>query len=626
MSKLLRHSFIIGLILAFSTLGLHAQEDDVNFADDDFSEVELDDTELSEDDFDDVEFGDDGEEFADEDFDDIDEDEIEAENADEIPEEEIAADEVAPLEEDPGAEEITFDDLEEEQPVAEEPVEDLIEEPLSDDLTPPAVAEEDLFAEPASDEPDLDYEARLHDIYVKFHKDKTSEEAWQSIVGERITEIYTIQKNDKLWEISKTLFGDGNYWPKVWSLNSRIRNPHLITPKNRIQFVLGDESGPPAFSITEEEEFEEEEEELEEEEEEEGVAEDTNEPEIPPPLVSSRPVVRVLPPSLPKWQTLGEQGEFDELGIDYGVRKITKLKNKIPLSAYVSERRPNPVGIGSELEAGSRIASTLQYVYVEVDSGTAEIGDSLLVVQNKGEVEKAHESVSGFLGYSIEIQGEVQLVERVPRKAEKKRRKGQPRGRKELYRAIISKLVNPVSVGSTLIPGRVEYIEVSEKGPRSQVVAQFIGGQYFNRRRIYGGESIAFLNRGSNDGLEVGQVLSVRENRSIRNENTLVSSNVRPIGWVRVVKVEPNLATVIVVKAWSDILTGDLTGSGSFVPKKGIGSVQGSDVEGVDTASRTLLEELDELPGGSAGGSEDDGADEIEDFGEDELDEGDFDE
>ena len=184
-----------------------------------------------------------------------------------------------------------------------------------------------------------------------------------------------------------------------------------------------------------------------------------------------------------------------------------------------------------------------------------------------------------------------------------------------------------MNVDSILIPGRVEYIEVSEKGPRSQVVAQFIGGQYFNRRRIYGGESIAFLNRGSNDGLEVGQVLSVRENRSIRNEDTLVSSNVRPIGWVRVVKVEPNLATVMVVKAWSDILTCDLTVSGSFIPKKGIGSFNpNAGVEGVDTASRTLLEELDELPGGSAGGVESDDGEEVEDFGEDELDEEDFEE
>lgn len=600
-SKLWRRSLLMGLIVGLMSIGLQAQESDFEeIGGDEFSEFELDDTDFSDDDFDDVEFDDD--EVADEEFDDSD-----IQDADELAEDEFQ-DESA---EDELAEELQFDEepvAEEEllieEPVAEEPLEDIIDEPISEDLVAPEVAEEeDLFSTPnVPDEPNLEYEAKLHSIYNKFHKEKTSDEAWQGVAGERITEVYTIQKDDKLWEISRTLFGDGNYWPKIWSLNSRIRNPHLIRPKNQIQFVLGDESGPPAFSISEEM--------VEEttEEETSTVADATtrqqesnqeeNEPEIPPPLINSRAVVKKLPPSLPKWQVLGEQGQFDELGIDYGVRKITKLENRIPLAAYVSEREPNPVGMISEVEAGSQIASTLQYVYVEIDSGAGQIGDTLLVIRNMGEVEKAHSSVTGFLGYSVEVQGEIQLVEKIPRKSvsqkKRRRRRGNGDSGGELYRAIVSRLVNPVNVGSIIVPGRIEYIKVSEKGPRSQVVAQIIGGQYFNKRQIYGAESVAYLNRGANDGLKVGDILSVRENRNIRNAETLVKTNVRPIGWVRVVKVEPSLSTVVVVNAWSDILTGDITGSGTFTDRamKDLAAPK----QEVDTASRTLLQELDEVP------------------------------
>jgi hypothetical protein len=172
-----------------------------------------------------------------------------------------------------------------------------------------------------------------------------------------------------------------------------------------------------------------------------------------------------------------------------------------------------------------------------------------------------HKSIKGFLGYTIDIQGEVQLVERVTGYREAKSG--------EMFRALVLNIVNPVSVGSVLTKGQIEKIAVTEDGPRSQVVAQIIGGSFFNRRQVYGNQSIAYLNRGENDGLQIGQVLPIRANRILRNEDTEVKSNVRPVGWLRIVKTTPRFATGIVVRAWSDVLSGDLTGSGDLLPQFG---------------------------------------------------------
>lgn len=76
------------------------------------------------------------------------------------------------------------------------------------------------------------------------------DEEWQTIAGERASERYEIVKGDTLYDISKRLFGDARYWPKIWALNNQsITNPHLIRPGNAIAFLPGTGSSLPAVAI-----------------------------------------------------------------------------------------------------------------------------------------------------------------------------------------------------------------------------------------------------------------------------------------------------------------------------------------------------------------------------------------
>lgn len=443
------------------------------------------------------------------------------------------------------------------------------------------------------DDPNLEYETQLHDIYTKFHSAKTPTEEWDTILKYRNSEQYKISPGDNLWTISKTIFGDGGYWPKVWSLNSKIQNPHLISPQNTIRFLLGDEFSPPAFTVTE------------------NTAESSavtqkpivpqasvvddsaseeSGPEIPPPSRTSRAVVRQLPPSFPIWQEVGSQGNFDKLGVDYGHRKILDIEDSIPLPSYISETPLRAYGRVSEIEIGANLASSYQYIYVAMKKGYAHVGDTFLAVADRGEVQSVHSTINGFLGYTIDVLGEVQLVEKVALKKEAEN--------EEMFRALVLKIINPVSVGASLITGKIEKIKITDQGPQSRVVAQIIGGSYFNRRQVYGDESIAYLNKGSVHGLEVGQILPIRASRTVRNENSKIESSVTPIGWLRIVQVTPHFATTVVVKAWSDILTGDLTGAGMVGSKmsstKNFDHGESSEGNGKDAKSiKTLEEELD---------------------------------
>ena len=46
---------------------------------------------------------------------------------------------------------------------------------------------------------------------------------------------YTVQRGDTLWDITRRYYGNPYEWPRVWSYNPEITNPHWIYPLDRIR-------------------------------------------------------------------------------------------------------------------------------------------------------------------------------------------------------------------------------------------------------------------------------------------------------------------------------------------------------------------------------------------------------
>ncbi len=53
-------------------------------------------------------------------------------------------------------------------------------------------------------------------------------------------EQYVIQKGDTLWDLSQKFLNNPWYWPKIWSNNPYIENPHWIYPGNKLRIVPGE--------------------------------------------------------------------------------------------------------------------------------------------------------------------------------------------------------------------------------------------------------------------------------------------------------------------------------------------------------------------------------------------------
>ena len=58
-----------------------------------------------------------------------------------------------------------------------------------------------------------------------------------------------VAPGDTLWEIAQAFLGNPYYWPRLWSINDYITNPHWIYPGNRIVFRMGSLIEPPSVEL-----------------------------------------------------------------------------------------------------------------------------------------------------------------------------------------------------------------------------------------------------------------------------------------------------------------------------------------------------------------------------------------
>lgn len=559
-------------------------------------------SEFSEEDFADESFTADDTDFS-EFEDDLEGDLQSEEAASKIPVEESLDEATQELELEPLEESPEFEDVvEPSSPPIQDTIEPVAEEPVEETPTIPAPVEEvvsDLG-------PNLEYESRLYNIYVNYHNTSTSEGQWLSIVGERQSELYQIRRGDTLWGVSETFFGDGNFWPKIWSVNNRIENPHLISSGNQIQFVMGTENDAPRFTVseaaTDAPETGDDSEELSldmetineliesgaldaadaeqfkavveekapdkkgdvakkpQETKDEATGYSEPDIEIPPPSIVSRPVLKKLPPSVPEWQNSAKVGEYDDTGISYMRRPIADLKDEVFLSSYIDDVGATSDASVIEIEIGARIAWEAQYVYVRFPIGKGVPGEKYLVVENVGELKAPNGAIDDSeLGYQKIISGMVTIGEKVKADVNEKKY--------DVFRAFVDKAIHPLKLGGELVRGRLPVIDLDGRGPRSDIVSQIIGGNFDKRRTVFGKGSVVFLNRGLSDGLSEGQVLSIRANRAVRNESTKIAENQRVIGSLKVVKVANKFATAVVTQSLENIFAGDYTGEGRLLQR-----------------------------------------------------------
>jgi len=406
----------------------------------------------------------------------------------------------------------------------------------------------------ASDEPDFTKEQRLHNTYQNFNLKPTSPNAWRGAVSGK-SRNYQIQEADTLWEMSEVLFGDPEFWPKIWSLNSeKIENPHEIFPGQTLKFSAGTLTEPPSLAVTQ-------------------VGEKVEEPESPSPLMAAaqeanaargetseektppltvdpknqelmnlatippeppRRPVGEFPNSIPAW-SFGKRGA----ALQFEVVKIPR--NFAPadeyLSYYITEESPATIGTVLEAEMGQGSVSEFQYVSVKLDAGSSE--KNLLVLQEQEEIK---DPFTKEIAKIIQVQGEIEVLEIVNTD-------------ENIYRGIVKKMINPIKIGALLSAGSMQKFN-GRPSTMSSGLARVIGGPNAADRRMIEPASLIYL---SGTGLSEGQSYPIYKQQVLRQSKTKSFENPLKIGAVKVVRAAGNFATGVVVEEHEEIHVGDVT-------------------------------------------------------------------
>ncbi|MBX3184428.1 MAG: LysM peptidoglycan-binding domain-containing protein [Polyangiaceae bacterium] len=62
-----------------------------------------------------------------------------------------------------------------------------------------------------------------------------------------VPEVHVVRRGDTLWGLSSEYYRNPHHWPRLWSYNPQIQNPHWIYPGDQIRMRLGG-GGPTAVS------------------------------------------------------------------------------------------------------------------------------------------------------------------------------------------------------------------------------------------------------------------------------------------------------------------------------------------------------------------------------------------
>ncbi|MYE07866.1 MAG: LysM peptidoglycan-binding domain-containing protein [Oligoflexia bacterium] len=380
------------------------------------------------------------------------------------------------------------------------------------------------------------YEQNLYETYIRYYSKRVSAEEWSQVVGGK--DVYVIQSKDTLWDISRVLFGDPNYWPKLWSTNPAITNPHLIQPDGNLGFIYGTEGTPPSLNIVQ------------------GLG-GTPEPKAsPPPLPpnflkgqkitvppshKTLPIMENIPSSLPPLYISGKPEDGDsDLQMSFG--HVTHLMMAF-LRYYVSDEPPSGQGvISSQKEYGSRF-HTGQRLILEMRD-PVNPGQKLAVIHNKGKLVSSIRGVRGPFGYQVEVQGEVEVIGRVPDSF-------------DLYEAKVTKSFSPITKRAIVSDRNLIQFDYKTTDLMGSAEAQIIGFPSIGPsvKNMASPYSLVYLNRGSGSGLSVGQMYQVKANLSVQRKASY-GYDIK-VGEVKIIYAEDRFATGVITEMDHPIHTGD---------------------------------------------------------------------
>lgn len=323
-----------------------------------------------------------------------------------------------------------------------------------------------------------------------------------SIGGPSAPEYYVVQDGDTLWDISSKFLGNAYYWPRLWSINEQITNPHWIYPGNRIRFTLGTLLEPPEV----------------------GLEGNTGRDGYTVSSLNYSDVDSACGPDIRFTQAL-PTATYQSLG-------FLASDEDVDILGHV----PHARSYASELGEGDLLYLTLD------NAESVECGDVLLVFREMRKKIRHPTESRKKLGNMYRVVGEVKVVHRSGK----------------YVSAIVRTSYSEIERGDLIGPVVPTSVQLDVQKPKGDVEGTIVARLTVESDLAATGETV-FLDRGRADGLRVGSSLYVVDQKDLfidsMHDDTELPTSV--IGRVVVVRVDEYTSTAVVTDAAWSIDTGN---------------------------------------------------------------------
>ncbi len=351
---------------------------------------------------------------------------------------------------------------------------------------------------------------------------------WNELLGPSVPDSYDIQKGDNLWNISKSIFGNPFYWPKVWTFNNTggamLGNPHLIEPGQKLHFKAGSSGEIPTLSDST------------------GAAPSA----ATAGQVSSADVAaaakeheydRISPELWAPEEGADSASEYDQVSIDRDMKIITEGRFNFRAPSLMNESTLPYLGeiVGSRRD-GSNLA-TGEVVFIKSNGQDLQVGSAYSVLS---EATMVQEKKSERIGYAYNATGEIRIV-----------------GVKDsLYIGEIERGSDVIRRGDRLYPLLPLISGISPKVARAPVegLALIDPSSSVSNVSQY---RFLFFDRGLEDGVEVGNVFRIYDYHDPVTQKKITESDFLVSADAIVVHATAQFSTALILRALGTVSRGD---------------------------------------------------------------------
>lgn len=392
-----------------------------------------------------------------------------------------------------------------------------------------------------------------------------SDSAWNEIAGSHSSETYDLQKGDTLWDVSKRLFGNAYYWPKVWSLNGDIKNPHVVNPGQKLAFMPGSSESTPRLApdtgkkttVSSPESAE---------------KSDDEEEDGPPEYTKVDPN---------KWKPVdiksGLLKQYDPQGFDKDFKIDIKKRFVFRVPTIANDATVPSLGevVGSRREGVG--LSQYETIFLKSPTQDLQVGTTYSILSDPAFV---RERKSDRSGYVYTAKGDVKIV-----------------GVKdELYIGVISNSTDVITRGDRVYPllPLITDIRPIASGAALEALVVNTGGSINSSQYQF-----VQLDRGIEDGVQVGNVFRIYDYYDPETKAKLTDSDFLIHADAIVVHATAQFSTALVINSRSTFGRGDfgvlLTDVSEFEKKDIDRSRALGEPDGSTSSEDRELDELDEL-------------------------------